>query len=238
MPLIKSFEDIIKKGNIVRPNSFTTPNLQSDYVVGIMPSYKENVNASDFDGLLITNLGSEYLNNGLGLEKTQWGVGYANMKFQNNLTFSFIGTGYSVSRGRNDSSVLGFNENNITTQTVREATLGQYPSLIHYYYQRQLTDNGTLRIKTAAWKLPAVYIFNLRTNSPIYVLIDCRFTLPTFSTSPTSNDMVAYQTTVCFNSFKDLQNFESYSYSEYESVVDKNDKEYNSLLSDITSGKV
>lgn len=206
--LIQGFEDILKREGVLG-RSFKTPNIQSDYVIGIIPNYKENVNASDFEGVLLTALGNEYQQNGLSMEKNQWGLNAANLKFSNNFTFSFIGTGYSAfGKSKETKAIKDLGGNVIGTEVKESTAAGQYPSLVHYYYQRQLTDKGTLRIKTHDWKLPAVYIFNLRTSQPIYVLIDCRFGMPTFTTSPSSNDLIIYQTTVFYNSFKDLQNLE------------------------------
>lgn len=240
MPLIQSFSDIIEHGVGLRADSFKVPNLQSDYVIGIMPSYKENVNASDFDSVLLTSLGTEYLQNGLKMDKNQWGFSSANMAFNgNSLTFSFIGTAIDidkkdpkeqVSRAKfSESSARGRKTGNLDVTRTRL----NYPSLIHKYYQRQLTDQGTLRIKTANWNLPAVYIFNLRSSSPIYILINCRFSMPTFSTSPSSNDFVVYQTTVYYDSFKDLQNKESREVYE----VTKEDDEFKELAEALSKVK-
>jgi len=223
MPLIQSFNDIIEHGRGLRADSFKVPNLQSDYVIGIMPSYKENVNASDFKSVLLTSLGTEYLQNGLKMEKNQWGFSSANMAFNgNSLTFSFIGIKEDFRESDlkaekeyvTTTAKFGANGDRAKARKFETGNLlgkkgyGAYPSLIHYYYARQLTDQGTLRIKTSNWSLPAIYIFNLRTSSPIYVLKNCKFSLPTFSTSPSSNDFIVYQTTAYYDSFVDLQNSE------------------------------
>lgn len=198
------------------------PNLQSDYVIGIMPEYRRNPNASDFEGVLVTRLGSEYLNDGFSMEKNNWGLNTANLKFSNNFTFSFIG--WVVDETEN--SIKGDEENKVYSTS----RFSSYPSLIHKYYYKQLTDEGTLRIKTADWSLPAIYIYNLRTQTPIYALVDCRFSCPTFDVNPNSNDIVIYSTTAFYNSFVDLQ----HSAVKDVEYIPRQDERWDSLSGNVT----
>ena len=57
--------------------------------------------------------------------------------------------------------------------------------------------------------------------------------MPTFSTSPSSNDFVVYQTTVYYDSFKDLQNKESREVYE----VTKEDDEFKELAEALSKVK-
>ena len=156
------------------------PTLQSDYTIAIVPGYDSQTNASEFQSLLITRLDSKILTNGFKRAKNKLGFMTADFSFTNSFSFSYIGIPYSDA-----------------------ATQKTYTSLVHYYYSTQLTNLGTLRLKTEDWKLPAVYIVNLKTSNVVYTMYDCMFTYPAFEMSPSSNDFVIYSTEVTFGQHRE-----------------------------------
>lgn len=246
MPIIKNFQQLFKGSNaplkgLVNGNGIKTPNIQSDYVIAIMPNYSENTNAEDYEGVIATSIDTSVLGNGFSMKVGTFGLTAADMNFPNKFPLTYIGTKYSRRiKTHNIKNVVNSDEeNNLTVHHTEFDTVdeGVYPSLIHYYYQQQISEYGTLRIKTKYWSLPAVYIYNLRTEQPIFVMKNCYFTMPTFAANPSSNDIIQYKTTIFYNSYTDLQNQEATFEVNKESSlfgVTRKDDGYDSYLNDVS----
>ena len=210
--LIKEFQQLFNNPDAmfyssVKGGGIRIPGLQSDYVVAIVPEYKQNTNAENYDGVLATSIETNMLSNGFSMKKNPFGLLNADLSFAQHFSFSFISFKYKkISEIKNDTRVTSDESNNLTVRksTYRDIAEG-YPSLVHYYYQQQLTERGVLRIKTKDWSLPAVIIYNLRSQAPIYVMTNCRFSMPTFMINPSSNDIIQYKTTVFYDTYQDLQ---------------------------------
>lgn len=156
---------------------YLVPSLASDYVLQIYPNPKNVKNPID---VLLQGINLDALRNGITFAKDVLGFPTANYVGSNALTFTFFARPYKD-----------------------EAKNKQYTSFIHFLYKNQLTENGTLRIKTNGYLLPMIYVYNLRTQKIVYELHNCRFTFPTFTPNPMSNDIVFYSTIVTFDDYKE-----------------------------------
>lgn len=254
MALIKTFEQLFNDANApmfsyVKKGGLKIPNLQSDYVIAIAPNYADVLdytNVSNYEGVLITSLELNMLTNGFTMNKSAFGLTSAKMDFSQHFSFSYIGYPYKQRKDLNETKVTSVDSSYIDTLYITKNSYTEikegYPSLVHYYYNQQLSERGTLRIKTKDWQLPAVYIINMRSQTPIYVMLNCMFSLPTFVANPTSNDLVQYKTTVYFNSYKDLQIMEEkYKVNDKGPISfsvtseDKDYDEYNQFLKEASN---
>lgn len=179
---------------------YLVPSLASDYVLQIKPNIKNpklNVDIGKYD-VLLQGINLDALRNGITFAKDVLGFPSANFVGSNSLTFTFFARPYN-----------------------------NYTSFIHFLYKNQLTQNGTLRIKTKGYLLPMIYIYNLRTQKIVYELHNCRFTYPTFTPNPMSNDIVFYSTIVTFDDYEEyVDDFEegkekadSVTYSDVASAI-------------------
>lgn len=159
------------------------PYLQSDYALVIFKD--SNINASDYEPVLIQTLDLSVLRNGFSTSMDTWGLQSVNFNASNALTFSYLGVAYNVT---NDKDAL------------YNAT---YTSIIHYYYAKRFVSNGTLKIKLKSDKLPSVMIINTKSNNIVYALYNCVFSYPTFEASPQNNNIAFYKTTVTYSSYKE-----------------------------------
>lgn len=180
---ITNFKQLIEDNNsmlrALQGDSIAIPTLQSDYTIVIVPNFISQTNAADFQSLLITSIDTKVLNN--GFVRSQDEIGFPTVKFSssNSFSFSYIGIPYRD-----------------------EKTKTNFTSLIHYYYNTQIFKRGTLRLKTVDWKLPAIYIINLKTFNVVYTMYNCMFTYPTYNVDPAKNDFVIYSVTTTFNSYQ------------------------------------
>lgn len=156
------------------------PSLQSDYTIVIVPEYESQTNSSKYQNVILTNINLSMLSNGFRRTQNKMGFQTTDFSFTQGFDFGFIGIPY-----------------------FDEKTQKTFTSLIHYYYNQQLTKYGTFRIKTRAWKQPTIYIVNMHSNHIVYKVHNCTFTYPTFSVSPSSNDIIIYKTNVSFGSYEE-----------------------------------
>lgn len=163
------------------------PSLQSDYAIIIFEDSKA-VNASDYEPVLVQSLDLSPLRNGFSSSMDIWGLQTVNFSANNALTFTYLGMPYEYNNRFDHADY-----NNAT-----------YTSIIHYYYAKRFTMDGTLRLKRASDKMPAVMIVNAKTFNIIYGLYNCTFSYPTFEASPQNNSLVLYKTTVTYSSYKEF----------------------------------
>lgn len=131
------------------------------------------------DCLLLQNLNFDAINNKFSFRKDEIGFYTASYSGSNDVKFTYFA-----------KPLVG---QNVT-------------SVIHWYYKRQLTSIGTLRIRRENDVLPSVILFNLRTQQIVYKLKNCMFTYPIFSPNPASNDIVYYTTSVTFSDYDEYVN--------------------------------
>lgn len=167
---------------------YLVPSLASDYVLQIysnVPNPYPNPNVEDntigrYD-VLLQGINLDALRNGITFAKDVLGFPSANFVGSNSLTFTFFARPY-----KDEYNKKG------------------YTSFIHFLYKNQLTKSGTLRIKTKAYSLPTIFVYNMRTQKIVYQLHNCRFTFPTFTPNPMSNDIVFYSTIVTFDDYEEF----------------------------------
>lgn len=182
---ITNFGQLINDNNSLlrfsQGDAAIVPPLQSDYTIAIVPDYVSQTNASEFQSLLVTYIDTKVFNN--GFKRTQDKLGFATLDFSssNSFGFKYIGVPYRD-----------------------EKTNTTFTSLVHYYYDTQIFKRGTLRLKTVNWKLPTIYIINLKTSNVIYAMHNCMFSYPTFDVDPSKNDFVVYSTEVTFNKYQEF----------------------------------
>lgn len=193
----KFFEDIndlrkyIKTTTVsIKGNECYVPFLQSDYAIVIFEDSKA-INASDYEPVLIQSLDLSVLRNGFSSSMDIWGLQTVNFSANNALTFTYLGMPY-----RSNTGDVYYDGNN--TQGTH------YTSIIHYFYAKRFTMDGTLRLKRASDKMPAVMIVNTKSNNIIYALYNCTFSYPTFEASPQNNSIALYKTTVTYSSYKEF----------------------------------
>lgn len=192
--LITNLSQVIDSVNMLNGGMATfVPSLQSDYTAVIVPEYKIQNNASEFQSLIITNIGTSMLSNGASRQQDKWGLYTAEVKFGSGFNFGFLGIPYTDPK-----------------------SLKTFTTLIHYYYSTQLSDRGTLRMKSWDWNLPAVYIVNIHTKNVVYAMYDCMFTYPTYQMTPSNNELVIYSTNVSFSSYNEFM------YDDYMHIVREN----------------
>ena len=160
-----------------KDGEYLVPTLSSDYIIRIYPTD----DSTDYDILLLQTMEFNAIKNGFSFDRDAMGFSTAKYNGNSTLTFIYFAIPYEIAGGR-------------YTLT----------SLIHYYYGKQLTERGTLRMKRSYWKLPKIGIYNLRTQKDVYILKNCRFTYPTFTPNPSSNDVVFYKTTVDFTDYDEF----------------------------------
>lgn len=188
---ITNFKQLIENFNYLMRGAggaAFVPSLQSDYTIVIIPEYKIQTNSSEFQSIIITGIGSGMFSNGFIRTKDKLGFPTTDFSFNKDFDFSYIGTPYY----------------DIKTDKT-------YTSLIHYYYDQQITGNGTFRIKTSDWNLPAIYVVNLHTGKVVYSMYDCMFTYPTYTPNPSNNDIIVYKTNVSFSKYEEFL-FDDYAH--------------------------
>lgn len=173
------------------------PSLQSDYTIVIVPEYKIQTDSTLFQNLIVTNIGTGMLGNGFGRTKDKLGFPTADFSFNKDFDFGYIATPYYDIKTRKT-----------------------YTSLVHYYYNQQITAKGTFRIKTNDWNLPALFVVNLHTNKVVYEMYDCMFTYPTYMMSPSNNDIIVYKTNVSFSKYKEFL-FDDYAHRDNPAKIKK-----------------
>lgn len=177
---IKNFADDIKRGmKGLQGNAYFVPTLQSDYTIAIIPNFTGQVNSGNYEPVLIQSLTLPF--GGYKMNMDKLGMQSADFEAGSTFSFSYVGTPYQ-------SEVAGD---------------GVYTSIIHYYYGKRFTEKGLLKPKTKSVLLPAVLVINLKTNNIVYLFKDCNFSFPKFTTSPASNNISLYETTVSYSSYKE-----------------------------------
>ena len=189
---ITNFKQLIEDINFLNGagNAAFVPSLQSDYTIVIVPEYNTQTNGSEFQTLIVTGIGTGMLGNGFTRTKDKLGFPTTDFSFTKDFDFGFIGTPFYDAKTRKT-----------------------FTSLVHYYYNQQLSPNGTFRIKTADWNLPAIYVVNLHTNKVVYAMYDCMFTYPTYVVAPSNNDFVVYKTNVSFSKYDEFL-YDDYKHQE------------------------
>ena len=170
-------------------NEYYSLPLQSDYVIAIYNNYNdynEIVSPSNYVPVLIQSLALP-LSNGITMTMDKFGLQSADFSAQNKLSFEFVGLPYVPKTGSH--------------LTAEESV---FTSIIRFYYSQRFTQSGVLKVKRKSDLLPAVFVINTRTNNIVYVMKDCVFSYPTFTTSPSSNALATYKTDVTFSSYREF----------------------------------